>query len=271
MTNPTDLADLAGLADIAETAVQLGRALLHSSRLTDIRHKSDRDTVTNVDLAIERDIRAYLAQATPNIGFYSEEHDATTPLNTTGPVWTLDPIDGTANYTHGLPLCAVSLALIHHGTPTVAVIDAPFLNLRYTATTGNGAYANNHPIHVSTTTNLANAIVAIGDYATGPGAAEKNTRRLTLTATLAHHVERIRMFGTAALDLAWLAQGRIDAAIMLSNKPWDTAAGTLIAREAGAHITDAHANPHTPHSTETISTTPGITQPLHTLIRTITQ
>ena len=268
MTNPTDLADL---AVIAETAAQLGRTLLHSSHLTDIRHKSDRDTVTNVDLTIEREIRTYLARATPHIGFYSEEHNGTTPLDITGPVWTLDPIDGTANYTHGLPLCAVSLALIHHGQPTVAVIDAPFLDLRYTATHGHGAYANGHRIHVSTTTNLADAIVAIGDYAVGPGAAEKNTRRLNLTATLAQHVERIRMFGTAALDLAWLAQGRIDAAIMLSNKPWDTAAGTLIAKEAGAHITDAHNNPHTPHSKETISTTPGITQPLHELIHASTQ
>jgi myo-inositol-1(or 4)-monophosphatase len=268
MNHPTNLTDL---AVIAETATQLGRALLHNSHLTDIRHKGDRDTVTNVDLAIEREIRAYLAKATPDIGFYSEEHDGATPLDITGPIWTLDPIDGTANYTHGLPLCAVSLALIHHGTPTVAVIDAPFLDLRYTATTGNGAHVNGHRIHVSTTADLADAIVAIGDYAVGPGAAEKNIRRLNLTATLAQHVERIRMFGTAALDLAWLAEGRIDAAIMLSNKPWDTAAGTLIAKEAGAHITDAQNNPHTPISTETISTTPGIAQPLHELIRTGTQ
>lgn len=254
------------LAGIAETAAHLGRTLLLSSRLTEVRHKSERDTVTNVDLVIEQEIRSYLAGTTPEIAFYSEEHDGATPLDPSGPVWALDPIDGTANYTHGLPLCAVSLAHIEHGEATVAVIDVPFLDARYTATRSNGAYANGSPINVSSTTDLANAIVAIGDYAVGPGAAEKNTHRLRLTAALAEHVERIRMLGTAALDLAWLADGRIDAAIMLSNKPWDTAAGVLIASEAGARIVDVTGIPHTASSSTTVATSPALTDALLDLV-----
>ena len=80
-------------------------------------------------------------------------------------------------------------------------------------------------------------------------------------------VERIRMIGAATLDLAFVAEGAIDACIMMSNKPWDTAAGTLIAREAGAHVTDAHGNPHTHQSASTIATTPAIARQLATVIQ----
>jgi myo-inositol-1(or 4)-monophosphatase len=252
--------DLESLAAVAEAAVQLGRGLVHSSSLTTIRNKGDRDTVTNVDLTIEREVRAYLHEATPGIGFLGEE-DGGSPL-TASNVWILDPIDGTANFAHGVPLCAISLALVRDGEPVVAVIDAPFLDLRYIAAKGNGARANSRAIHASTTSALDRAIVAIGDYAVGSAAVSKNPRRLRLTAALAERVERIRMFGTAALDLAWVAEGRIDAAVMLSNKPWDTAAGVLIAREAGAHVTDIDGVPHTFTSTETVAASPAISNEL---------
>lgn len=254
------------LAGIAGAAAQLGHALMLSSRLTEVRQKGDRDTVTNVDLLIEEKVRAYLAAATPEIAVYSEELDGSTALDPGGPVWALDPIDGTANYTHGLPLCAVSLALIDNAEPVVAVIDAPFLDLRYTASKDNQAYAGGRVLRVSSTNELAKAIVAIGDYAVGPAATDKNVRRLKVTAALAGHVERIRMFGTAALDLAWLAEGRIDAVVMLSNRPWDTAAGILIAREAGALITDASGRLHRIESAETVASSPGIATALHSLV-----
>lgn len=98
----------------------------------------------------------------------------------------------------------------------------------------------------------------MGDYATGAGAAEKNARRFRLTQALAERVERIRMFGTAALDLAFVADGRIDGTITLSNKPWDMAAGVLIAREAGACVTDLDGVEHRRSSSETVAATPGI-------------
>jgi myo-inositol-1(or 4)-monophosphatase len=104
--------------------------------------------------------------------------------------------------------------------------------------------------------------VSIGDYAVGRDANNKNRKRLHLTALLVENVERIRMFGTAALDLAWLAEGRTDRAIILANKPWDTTAGILIAREAGAITTDAHGHPHSLSSGETIVACPGIAEHL---------
>src|SRR6202000_703093 len=107
---------------------------------------------------------------------------------------------------------------------------------------------------------LTTSVVSLGDYAVGPGAADQNRLRLALTAELIPRVERIRMIGAATLDLAFVAEGALDACIMMSNKPWDTAAGTLIAREAGAEVTDIHGNPHTYESCSTIASAPAITQ-----------
>jgi myo-inositol-1(or 4)-monophosphatase len=173
-------------------------------------------------------------------------------------VWTLDPIDGTSNFAHGIPLCATSLALVHRGEPIVAVIVAPFLNLRYHATKGGGAYCNGKPIQASETTDLSRAIVSIGDYATGPEAAEKNRRRFAVTQALAENIERVRMFGAASLDLAWVAEGRTDACVILSNKPWDMAAGVLIVRESEALALDLTGDRHSNNSKTTVSCTPTI-------------
>jgi myo-inositol-1(or 4)-monophosphatase len=163
-------------------------------------------------------------------------------------------------------MSAVSLALTHHGVPVIGVISAPFLGMEYFASTGNGAFLNGSPIRASTTHTLHTAIVSIGDYAVGPDARRKNPHRIALTAALADNVERIRMIGSAALDLAWVADGRTDACVILSNKPWDVAAGVVIAKEAGAAVTDATGQPHGISSAETIAATPGIADELTKLI-----
>jgi myo-inositol-1(or 4)-monophosphatase len=203
-------------------------------------------------VAIERAIRGYLHDTTPDIGFLGEEEGGTTDLGT-GWLWTLDPIDGTSNYAHRVPLCAASLALLHDGRPVLGVIDAPFLAERYYAVEGHGAWAGTRRMTASTTASLRDAIVAIGDYATGAQASRKNETRLAATIQLTPRVHRIRMLGTAALDLAWLADGRLDASITLGNDPWDVAAGVIIAREAGAMVVDADGSPHTLHSAATIA------------------
>jgi myo-inositol-1(or 4)-monophosphatase len=114
------------------------------------------------------------------------------------------------------------------------------------------------PIAVSGTDRLADAIVAIQDYAVGDNAAELNRSRLALTARLAVHAQRIRLYGSAALDLAWLAHRRVDAVVFLSNSPWDTAAGVAIAREAGAVVVDMDGSPHTLQSRATIAAPPAL-------------
>ncbi|HEU5476131.1 MAG TPA: inositol monophosphatase family protein [Actinophytocola sp.] len=248
--------DLADLLTIAQQAVGLGYDLVRNTTPQEIRHKGDRDIVTDVDVRIEEEVREFLGKMTPGIGFLGEEQGGPSVLAADQDVWTLDPVDGTSNFAHGIPLCAISLALIRQGEPVVAAIVAPQLGLRYHAAKGQGAYGINGRLQVSNTTDLSQAIVSIGDYAVGPNAAEKNKIRLRLTALLAERVERIRMFGTAALDLAWVAEGRTDATIILANKPWDTAAGVLVAREAGAEVVNDSGAQHDLSSTETIAVTP---------------
>src|SRR5215472_9565853 len=105
---------------------------------------------------------------------------------------------------------------------------------------------------------LAEAMVTLGDYAVGDEAAAKNRLRLSVTAQLARSVLRVRMLGSAAIDLAWLAEGKTDACIILSNQPWDTAAGVVIAAEAGAQVVDLDGSPHTMRSKATIGAPPGL-------------
>jgi myo-inositol-1(or 4)-monophosphatase len=255
------------LIGIAQAATAIGSTLTTSGGPHEVRAKGDRDSVTDVDVRIEREIRAYLRERTPEIGFLGEEEGSRTASAGGDCVWTLDPIDGTSNFVHGVPLCAVSLALVCEERPVVAAIDVPSMGLRYTAAHGGGAFRDGTRLRASRTTELARAMVSIGDYAVGEHADEKNARRIRLTTLLAQNVERVRMFGSAAIDLAWVAEGRTDACVILSNKPWDTAAGVLLAREAGALVLDAHAEDHTFKSSETIATTPGIADSLLTLVR----
>ena len=258
--------DPGSLLPVAMQAVATATELMRTRRPASLTEKADRDLVSDVDLAIERAVRARLQAATPGIGFLGEEEGRSGDPGT-GWLWTLDPIDGTSNFAHAIPLCACSLALLRDGRPVLAVIDAPFLGQRYHAIEGHGAYDGASPLAVSTTTRLRDAVVAIGDYATGHGADRKNETHLAATIQLAPRVHRIRMLGTAALDLAWVAAGHLDASITLSNKPWDTAAGVLLAREAGATVTDANGQPHTLHSAATIAAPAPLISQLVALIR----
>jgi myo-inositol-1(or 4)-monophosphatase len=103
---------------------------------------------------------------------------------------------------------------------------------------------------------LADVLISIDQYAFGEDAERKN--RLRLTERLAHDAQRVRMLGASAIDLAWTAEGRLDACIMLGNKPWDTSAGVLIAREAGARMLDHDGSEHSQHSDSTIAVAPAL-------------
>ena len=121
--------------------------------------------------------------------------------------WTLDPIDGTVNFAHDVPLFAVSLALIRDQRPVLGVIDLPAMDSRYWAAQGHGAHRDGRALKVRDVDRLDDAVLAIGDYAVGPGATDKNRIRLNVTELLAGRALRVRMLGSAAIDLAWLAGG----------------------------------------------------------------
>ncbi|NNH72043.1 inositol monophosphatase family protein [Nocardia uniformis] len=260
-------ADGTALLDIARQAIAIGGDLLKNTRPGQVERKGDRDFVTDLDLRIQDEIRRYLADAAPEIEFLSEEVNGPQPdPETADAMWVLDPIDGTSNFIHGIPLSAVSLALVQGGAATVGVILAPFLGLEYFAIAGRGAYSNGHRMAASQSETLEKSIVSLGDYAVGANADRKNQRRVALTTALASSVERVRMFGSAALDLVWVAEGRTDACVILANKPWDTAAGVLIARESGARVTDSAGNSHSFASADTVAAAPSIADELLTLI-----
>jgi myo-inositol-1(or 4)-monophosphatase len=218
--------------------------------------KGDRDMVTDLDIGIERAVRASLKQDAPDVAFLGEEESP--GGSTQGLTWALDPIDGTANLVHNLPLYAVSLALVENDAALLGIIDLPMLGRRYWAARNQGAWLDGERIHVSRRDRLAEAMVTLGDYAVGDEASAKNRLRLSVTAQLARSVLRVRMLGSAAIDLAWLAEGKTDACIILSNQPWDTAAGVVIAAEAGAQVVDLDGSPHTMRSKATIAAPPGL-------------
>ncbi|GEM29738.1 inositol monophosphatase [Nocardia neocaledoniensis NBRC 108232] len=236
---------------MARRAVADGVSVIESRSVGSISSKGDRDFVTDIDVAVQQRIQDFLHSETPNIGFLGEEGDDV--RRERGSLWVLDPIDGTSNFIHGLPLFGVSLALLEGNEPTIGVIAFPSLGLEYYAALGMGAFRNGESIRVGTASLLSESIVSLGDYAVGGDSAERNRPRLSLTALLAAQVERIRMFGSAAFDLACVADGRTDGCVILSNNPWDIAAGTVIVRESGGLLYDSDGSTHSVASRHTIA------------------
>ena len=245
--------DLASLIPIANRAVDTAVEILRSADgPRQLTAKGERDYATDLDYEIEQRVRDHLAQATPDIGFLGEEEGSSGKGEDI--VWALDPIDGTVNFVQGLPLYAVSLALVAGDQPVLGVVDLPALGHRYHAGEGLGAHRNGNRLPCpEPPPNLASAIVAIGDYAVGANAEAKNRDRLGVTGRLAASVLRVRMLGSAAIDLAWLAEGHLTASITLSNNTWDMAAGVVIARETGHSVVDRTGEPYDVNSTATIA------------------
>lgn len=245
--------DLASLLPVANRAVDTAVEILRSAdgprKLT---VKGDRDYATDLDYEIEQRVRDHLGKATPEIGFLGEEEGQSGKLADL--VWALDPIDGTVNFVHGVPLYAVSLALVAGIQPVLGVVDLPALRHRYHAAEGLGAHRDGNRLPCpEPPSHLGSAIVAIGDYAVGVNAETKNRDRLGVTARLAASVLRVRMLGSAAIDLAWLADGRLNASVTLSNNTWDMAAGVVLARETGHIVVDRTGKPYDLTSTATLA------------------
>jgi myo-inositol-1(or 4)-monophosphatase len=141
------------------------------------------------------------------------------------------------------------------------------LDQRYYASRGHGAFGNGRQLRTSATHLLREAIVTVGDFAVGPDAEPMNRLQLALTRRLAPAVLRIRMLGSAAIDLAWLASGKTDLNATLSNRPWDVGAGVVIAQEAGAVVMDLDGSPYSLKSTATLTASPALHEGLLALIQ----
>ena len=250
----------------AEHAVDVGARIFRQGRahIGALIAKGDRDFATSVDLQIESAIRTALADATPAIPFLGEEQAGDGTLSETQ--WVLDPIDGTINFARESPLCTISLSLLSRGQPVLGIVDAPLLGERFIAQKGRGAFLNGDRISVSSVGVLREAIVAVADFKVGVGSKEENSVHLGVLARLAGASLRVRMHGSAALDLAWLAAGRVNATMMLSNLPWDVTAGLLLVREAGGVVYDYDGSDHDADSRFTLASEPSLAEPLRQII-----
>ncbi|MGH2834637.1 MAG: inositol monophosphatase family protein [Solirubrobacteraceae bacterium] len=264
---------LAG-SDANELLLVAGGAVDHAARLLvrgrshigGLIAKGDRDYASRVDFQIEDAVRGQLRRAAREIPFLGEERGGhlRAPL-----LWVLDPVDGTTNFIKGSPLCAISLALLSDGQPIFGIVDLPLLGERYLARAGAGAYLNGAQLRIPDTSRLADAVVGMTDFAVADDRATENPIHVALLARLAPLALGVRTHGSAALDLAWLAAGRLGASVMLSNRAWDVSAGVLLAREAGALAYDWDGAEHGVDSRFTIASAPGLKSSLLELLAVV--
>jgi myo-inositol-1(or 4)-monophosphatase len=194
------------------------------------------DIVTEADRETEALIRRLIAEERPDDGFFGEESDASS--SSSGLHWIVDPIDGTVNFLYGLPHYAVSIAVVEGEpdpltwTARAGAVFNPASGELFTATNGGGAFLGTEQIHVAPAVELSQALIATG-FAYDSA---MRGRQGAVVARLLPQVRDIRRYGTASLDLCFVAAGRMNAYFERTLSPWDHAAGALIAREAGARV-----------------------------------
>jgi myo-inositol-1(or 4)-monophosphatase len=228
---------LSQILDVARNASDKAATIVKRQReqsSVSVSFKGDRNLVTTADVAAEQEIIAHIKQHFPDHLILAEETAQTLAPEAYGQgyVWIIDPIDGTTNYAHGHHQVGISIACALNGQVVAGVVLAPFLNERFYATKGGGAFLNDQPIHCSETDTVPDALITTGfPYNRG------NIHNICLRIERVGRTCRdIRRLGAASLDICWVACGRVDAYFEETLNPWDGAAGILIAREAGAAI-----------------------------------
>jgi len=216
-----------------------------------IDKKGSIDLVTEVDLACERMCRDVIAERFPDHDILAEELGGSTAGSTRSRFrWVFDPLDGTTNYAHGLPIYCSSLALEMDGRAEVAAIYDPTRKELFTAERGEGAYLNGQALHVSQKTALIDSLLVTGfPY----DVHEKGRELVALFGRFLERARAVRRLGSAALDLCYVAAGRFEAFWEQHLKPWDVAAGALIAEEAGGRISGMDGGPFDPAAAHLIA------------------
>ena len=198
-----------------------------------VEEKSRMDFATEVDRQAEAEIVRELRRAYPDHGILAEESGVGGKKS--DKVWIIDPLDGTHNYLHGFPHFCVSIGFFDHGDPVHGVIYDPLRDELFTASKGDGAFLNDRRMRVTQREKLAGALLCTGfPYRQR----EHLDAQLAMTRVLLGEAEDIRRTGSAALDLAYVAAGRLDGYFEIGLKPWDMAAGCLLVREAGGQYAD---------------------------------
>jgi len=240
-------------ADFArEISLEAGSILLRGFRSakTVISYKSKTDLVTDVDRASEQFLVERISDRFPDHTIIAEEGSRKEAAGDY--IWYVDPLDGTNNYAHGLPFFCVSIGVysIRMKQVVAAVVFNPFLDELFTAVRGGGAFLNNNPIRVSLLDDIGVSLVATGfpyDKATSDNNNLKEFNRVIL------RIQGIRRMGSAAIDLSYVACGRIDGYWEGKLKPWDMAGGSLIVEEAGGRVTTYNGGAFDPEFPEIVA------------------
>jgi myo-inositol-1(or 4)-monophosphatase len=250
--------DLTTYREAACEAAQRGAAVLAEWRAKfSVREKGRADLVTEADVGSQNAIRAYLAERFPHHDFLGEEgpQAGKRPGADAPPTWIVDPLDGTTNYVHDVPLYCVSIGLQLAGELVVGVVYDPMHNEMFQAAKGQGVFLNGKRLKTSTTNQLSNALLATGF----PPDLHGNERALEWWKYFAFRSQSLRRTGSTAINLAWLAAGRFDGYWAFDNHVWDVAGGVVLVREAGGILTEVDGGPYDPYSISGL----GSNGPLH--------
>lgn len=229
-----------------------------------IDKKGTIDLVTEVDVAVEHMFRDLIGARYPDHQILAEEMGGSRDVPK-GPCWVFDPIDGTTNYAHGIPIFCSSLALEVDGVPQVGAIYDPTRQELFTAERGGGAYLNGRPLHVSTTDALVDAVLVTGF----PYDVHSRVDEIVgLFAAFIGQARAVRRLGSAAIDLCYVAAGRMDAFWETDLKAWDVAAGALIVTEAGGVVTTTGGDPFSSRVGDMLATNGRLHGPMVEVVRT---
>jgi len=201
-----------------------------------VSKKGAADFVSAADLKAEQTLFELLSKGRPGYGFLMEERGVVEGTDKSH-TWIVDPLDGTTNFLHAIPHFAINIALEREGAGVVAAVTFnPITNEMFWAEKGKGAYVSDKRLRVAARTRLDESVIGCGIPFLGHGQHGKFLKELH---QISQRVAGIRRFGSAALDLAWVAAGRLDGFWERDLKPWDIAAGLLLVAEAGGRVTDA--------------------------------
>lgn len=244
----------------AQIAGDMMRQELHKVASIPVTRKARHDYVTEIDKTSEQQIVREIKRYHPDHAFLGEEGGK---QGDSEYVWIIDPLDGTSNYLHGMPHFCISIALQIKGRTEFAVIYDPMRDEMFSASRGSGAHLNNTRIRVSDRIALDSAIIATAFPFRQRGLMSTYTG---IFSEVFRKVEDIRRYGSAALDLAWVAAGRMDAYFELGLQPWDVAAGALIVREAGGVVSDFDGSDAVEHSNTILAAPYKLMTPLRQII-----
>ena len=253
--------ELERLSAVARRAASAGADQLkrHFGQLERIREKGRAgDLVTEADLAAEQAVLAVLEAETPELGVLAEE-SGRRPGQGSPLEWCVDPLDGTTNYAHRYPFFATSIGLTWKGMPLLGALAAPALDCLYWAAPGLGAWCNDEPIAVSDCNALSSSLLVTGF------AYDRHTRLDNNYAEFAwftHRSRGVRRGGSASMDLAFVAEGRLDGYWERGLSPWDLAAGVVLVEQAGGVVCSYDGSPADLSTGRLIACTPGLQQPL---------